>query len=178
MTGVQPKYINSVRRRNRNVSNKNVSPEVRQMAELQHAEIIGRLHACERLETEMESITDPRVLYGWNMLTQEVLIRLAEASLKLLYMLCSTRNRLTVTIWRLSGGGFPKRLRRKYRPSADTFPKVKEGSASQNMIWTTSETSGTPSSAVWGAKPCSLSRDVSIWMHSPPGTWLRTGWAR
>ena len=58
------------------------------MAELLHAEIVGRIHACERLETEIESITDPRVLYGWNMLTQEVLIRLAEASLKLLYMLC------------------------------------------------------------------------------------------
>ena len=61
---------------------------LRQMAELLHAEIVGRIHACERLETEIESITDPRVLYGWNMLTQEVLIRLAEASLKLLYMLC------------------------------------------------------------------------------------------
>ena len=57
------------------------------MAELQHAEIVGRIHACEHLETEMMNITDPRVLYGWNLLTQEVLIRLAEASLKLLYLL-------------------------------------------------------------------------------------------
>ena len=66
---------------------KHVSLTIRQMAELQHAEIVGRIHACEHLETEMENITEPRVLYGWNMLTQEVLIRLAEASLKLLYML-------------------------------------------------------------------------------------------
>lgn len=70
------------------MSKKQVSREIRQMAELQHAEIVGRIHACEYLETEMENITDPRVLYGWNLLTQEVLIRLAEASLKLLYMLC------------------------------------------------------------------------------------------
>ena len=33
---------------------KNVSPEVRQMAELQHAEIVGPIHACEHLKTEME----------------------------------------------------------------------------------------------------------------------------
>ena len=69
------------------MSKKRVSLQIRQMAELQHAEIVGRIHACEHVETEMETITDPRVLYGWNMLTQEVLIRLAEASLKLLYML-------------------------------------------------------------------------------------------
>ena len=67
--------------------NKHVSREIRQMAELQHAEIVGRIHAGEHLETEMVNITDPRVLYGWNLLTQEVLICLAEASLKLLYML-------------------------------------------------------------------------------------------
>ena len=70
------------------MSKKYVSPEIRQMAELQHAEIVGRIYACERLETEMANITDPRVLYGWNLLTQEVLIRLAEATLKLLHMLC------------------------------------------------------------------------------------------
>ena len=69
------------------MSKKLVSPRIRQMAELQHAEIVGRIHACESLETGMASITDPRVLYGWNFLTQEVLIRLAEASLKLLCML-------------------------------------------------------------------------------------------
>ena len=67
------------------MSEKSVSREIRQMAELQHAETVGRIHACEYLETKMENITDPRVLYGWNLLTQEVLIRLAEASLKFLW---------------------------------------------------------------------------------------------
>lgn len=66
---------------------KQIPPEIRQIAELQHAEIIGRLYACEHLENVSESIEDPRVLYGWNMLTQEVLIRAAEASLKLIYLL-------------------------------------------------------------------------------------------
>ena len=69
------------------MSLKEVSLEIRQMAELQYTEIVGRIHACEHLENEFESIKDHRVLYGWNLLTQEVLIRLAEASLKLLYML-------------------------------------------------------------------------------------------
>ena len=65
----------------------NLSLEIRQKAELLHAEIVGRIHACEHLESEMENISDPRILYGWNLLTQEVLIRLAEASLKLLHMI-------------------------------------------------------------------------------------------
>ena len=68
------------------MSQKPLSPKIRQMAELLHAEIVGRLHACEHLENEAERVDDPRVLYGWNLLTQEVLIRLAEASLKLLHL--------------------------------------------------------------------------------------------
>ena len=68
------------------MTKKHLSTKIRQMAELQYAEIVGRLYACERLESEIQNISDPRVLYGWNLLTQEVLIRLAEASLKLLYM--------------------------------------------------------------------------------------------
>ena len=69
------------------MSQRQLSPDIRQIAELQYAEIVGRLYACEHLENEFESIQDHRVLYGWNMLTQEVLIRVAEASLKLLHML-------------------------------------------------------------------------------------------
>ena len=71
------------------------------MAEIQYAEIIGRIYACYsliELGTEVGSDNspnrrpgygwaDPRVRYGWNLLTMEVLIRLAEASLKLLHML-------------------------------------------------------------------------------------------
>ena len=66
---------------------KNISQETRQQAELQFAEIVGRLHACEHLENGAEQIEDHRVLYGWNFLTQEVLIRLAEATLKLVCQL-------------------------------------------------------------------------------------------
>ena len=66
---------------------KEISEEVRQQAELQFAEIVGRLHACEHLENGAEKIENHRVLYGWNFLTQEVLIRLAEATLKLVYQL-------------------------------------------------------------------------------------------
>ncbi len=68
------------------MTKKRLSTKIRQMAELQYAEIVGRLYASEHLESEIENVSDPRVLYGWNLLTQEVLIRLAEASLKLLYM--------------------------------------------------------------------------------------------
>ena len=63
-----------------------LNPEMRQMAYLLHAEVVGRLHACEHPENEVERITDHRVLYGWSLLTQEVLIRVAEATLKLLYL--------------------------------------------------------------------------------------------
>lgn len=66
---------------------KDISQENRQQAELQFAEIVGRLHACEHLEDALENIDDPRVLYGWNLLTQEVLIRLAEATLKLIFQI-------------------------------------------------------------------------------------------
>ena len=69
------------------MAQKQIQPKIRQMTELQYSEIVGRLHACETLENEAESVDDPRVLYGWNMLTQEVLLRAAEASLKLLYLL-------------------------------------------------------------------------------------------
>ena len=73
------------------------------MAELLHAEVVGRLHACEKLEDETERIEDPRVLYGWSLLTQEVLIRLAEASLKLLYLIHfnrpSKRGHSLVDLW-------------------------------------------------------------------------------
>lgn len=71
------------------MSQRQLSPDIRKIAELQYAEIVGRLYACEHLENEFESIQDHRVLYGWNLLTQEVLIRVAEASLKLLHMLDS-----------------------------------------------------------------------------------------
>ena len=71
------------------MSMKRVSSKIRDMAELQYAEIVGRLHACKHLENEFESIKDHRVLYGWNLLTQEVLMRLSEASLKLLHMIHS-----------------------------------------------------------------------------------------
>ena len=66
---------------------KNFSQETRHQAELQFAEIVGRLHACEHLENGAEQIEDHKVLYGWNFLTQEVLIRLAEATLKLVYQI-------------------------------------------------------------------------------------------
>ena len=69
------------------MSQKNLSQETRQQAELQFAEIVGRLHACENLENGAEQADDPRVLYGWSMLMHEVLIRLAEATLKLIYQL-------------------------------------------------------------------------------------------
>ena len=66
------------------MSDDKLAPEIRRMEELLHTEILGRLLACEHLENEFEQIDDPRVFYGWNLLTQEVLIRLAEASFKLL----------------------------------------------------------------------------------------------
>ena len=68
------------------MSQRPLSPKIRQMSELLYAEIVGRLHACAHLENGAERVEDPRVLYGWNLLTQEVLIRLAEASLKLLHL--------------------------------------------------------------------------------------------
>ena len=40
------------------------SQEIRRRAELQCAEIIGRLNACEYLENGIDTITDSRVLYG------------------------------------------------------------------------------------------------------------------
>ena len=66
---------------------KNISKETRQQAELQFAEIVGRLHACEHLENGAEQIEGHKVLYGWHFLTQEVLIRLAEATLKMVYQI-------------------------------------------------------------------------------------------
>lgn len=69
------------------MSQKRISGETRKQVELQFAELVGRLQACEHLEDTAEQIKDHRVLYGWNMLTQEVLIRLAEATLKLIYQL-------------------------------------------------------------------------------------------
>ena len=66
---------------------KNISQQTRQQAEIQYAEIVGRLYACELLENETENIEDSKVLYGWAFLTQEVLIRLAEATLKLIYQI-------------------------------------------------------------------------------------------
>ncbi len=69
------------------MSQRQLSPSIRQIAELQYGEIVGRLYACEHLENEFDRIEDSRVLYGWSLLTQEVLIRLAETTLKLLYML-------------------------------------------------------------------------------------------
>ena len=69
------------------MSPRNISPELRNKAELQYAEIVGRLYACEQLENGFEKIEDHRVLYGWGLLAQEVLMRLAEASLKLLFEL-------------------------------------------------------------------------------------------
>ena len=54
---------------------------------MQFAEIMGRLLACKYLEDATVQIEDHRVLYGWNLLTQEVLIRLAEAALKLIYQI-------------------------------------------------------------------------------------------
>ncbi|MCY3691923.1 MAG: hypothetical protein OXH30_07980, partial [Chloroflexi bacterium] len=69
------------------MSQKKISQETRQQAELQFAEIMGRLQACKYLEDATVQIEDHRVLYGWNLLTQEVLIRLAEAALKLIYQI-------------------------------------------------------------------------------------------
>ena len=66
---------------------KKISQETRRKAELQYAEIVGRLYACEFLENGIETIKDYRVLYGWGLLSQEVLIRIAEAALKLLFEL-------------------------------------------------------------------------------------------
>ena len=63
---------------------KKISQETRRKAELQYAEIVGRLYACEFLENGTEEIEDYRVVYGWGLLAQETLIRTAEASLKLL----------------------------------------------------------------------------------------------
>ena len=64
-----------------------LTSEIRRIAELQYAELVGRLHACEHLENEIERIQVPQILYGWNLLTQEILIRLSESALKLLYLL-------------------------------------------------------------------------------------------
>ena len=88
-----------------------ITPELREMAELQHAELFGRLHACEILEDGLEQIADPHVLYGWSMLTQEVLIRLGEASLKLLHILQFGTNPPAVIVWRIYGQPCPKRFR-------------------------------------------------------------------
>ena len=71
------------------MTQKNISQETRQQVEVQFAEIVGRLYACEHLENAAEQIEDHKILYGWNMLTQEVLIRLAEATLKLIYQIYS-----------------------------------------------------------------------------------------
>ena len=69
---------------------KNLQADVRRKAELQYAEIVGRLTTRANIwKNEFEQINDHRVLYGWGLLTQEVLIRLAEASLKLLFELHS-----------------------------------------------------------------------------------------
>ena len=89
------------------MSQKQLSSRIRGKAQLQYAELIGRLYACERLEDEFESIKDHRVLYGWNLLAQEVLIRLSEASLKLLHMIHSDNDPPGVTAWLLCGGNSP-----------------------------------------------------------------------
>ena len=69
------------------MTEKQLDPNIRRMAELLYTENVGRLYACEHLENGIEDIEDSKILYGWNLLTQEVLIRLAETSLKLLYLL-------------------------------------------------------------------------------------------
>ena len=109
------------------MTKKHVSPEIRQMAELQHAEIVGRIHACEHLETDMEHIADPRVVYGWNMLTQEVLMRLAEASLKLLYMLYfddrPPRGHSLAVLW----NELPKEAQQEVQAKRRNFPDGERG---------------------------------------------------
>lgn len=104
-----------------------LAPEVRQMAELLHAEIVGRLFACERLENENERIDDPRVLYGWNLLTQEVLIRLAEATLKLLHLLHfnrpSKRAHSLVDLW----SQLPQEVQNTVEARRNDFPGGERG---------------------------------------------------
>ena len=101
---------------------KHLAPKIRRMAELSYAEIVGRLHACEHLETEAERIDSPRVLYGWNLLTQEVLIRLAEASLKLLYLLYfnrpSKRGHSLMDLW----AQLPKAVQEEVNTKRRGFP--------------------------------------------------------
>ena len=106
---------------------KQIPAEIRQIAELQHAEIIGRLYACEHLENGSESIEDPRVLYGWNMLTQEVLIRAAEASLKLIYLLHfnkqSKRGHSLINLWEQ----LPKSVQKEVEAKLRNYPSGERG---------------------------------------------------
>ena len=104
------------------MSLKGLGPGVREQAELQYVELVGRLYACEYLENEFEAIQDHRVLYGWNLLTQEVLIRLSEASLKLLHMLDSNRvaprGHSLATLWER----LPQRVKDEVQMERETSP--------------------------------------------------------
>ena len=106
---------------------KQIASEIKQTAELQQAEIVGRLHACEHLENDAGRIDDPRVLYGWNMLTQEVLIRAAEASLKLIYLLHSTkqstRGHSLAELW----AQLPASVQREVEAKRLDFPRGERG---------------------------------------------------
>lgn len=99
-----------------------IPPEIRKNAELQFSEIFGRLHACQTLEEEAQRVDDSRVLYGWNMLTQEVLLRAAEASLKLLYLVHfkkqSKRGHDLSKLW----AQLPESVQREVEAERKTFP--------------------------------------------------------
>ena len=109
------------------MAKKQLAPEIRRMAELLHAEVVGRLYACEKLEDETERIEDSRVLYGWSLLTQEVLIRLAEASLKLLYLIHfnrpSKRGHSLVDLW----AQLPKEVQQEVNVKRFDFPGGERG---------------------------------------------------
>ena len=106
---------------------KQVSAKIRERSELQYVEIVGRLYACEHLENEFESIEDHRVLYGWNLLTQEVLIRLSEASLKLLHMIHSDseppRGHSLAYLW----GELPEEVKQDVLVKRRDFPNGNSG---------------------------------------------------
>ena len=68
-------------------AHQHLDPNIRTMAELLYSEVQGRIHACGLLEDEARSIGEPDLQYGFSLATQELLLRTAEASLKLLYLL-------------------------------------------------------------------------------------------
>ena len=64
-----------------------IDPNIMEMARLSYSEIDGRLHACEILTEQTMTTDSPEIQFGLTTATQELLLRTAEASLKMLFML-------------------------------------------------------------------------------------------